>query len=102
MMSTRPPLPCTLSDLMSESTGSAFSTGVSCQPPAPKLSGPPIMIRPQPWSCGVAADHLLLVVADQFLRNVGQDDAVEVAQEDGQLVVVLVVLEYTDRLGARP
>ena len=51
MMSTRPPLPCTLSDLISESTGSAFSTGVFCQPPAPKLSGPPIMTRPQPWSC---------------------------------------------------
>ncbi len=50
MISTRPPLPWTLSDLMSQSTGNAFSTGVSCQPPAPKPFGPPIMMRPEPWS----------------------------------------------------
>src|SRR5260370_1340528 len=36
MISARPPLPCTLNDLMSQSTGRAFSTGLRCQPPAPK------------------------------------------------------------------
>ena len=63
MMSTRPPLPCTLSDLMSQSTGRAFSTGVFCQPPAPKLSGPPIMTRPQPWSCVLLRIIFLLLLA---------------------------------------
>ena len=50
MMSTSPPLPSTLSDLMSQSTGKAFSIAVPCQPPEPNPPSPPIMTRPQPWS----------------------------------------------------
>ena len=48
----------------------------------------------------VAAEHLLLLLADLLVGHVGQDHAVEIAQEDGQLVAVLVVVEHVaDRLG---
>ena len=47
---TRPLLDSTFIDLMSMVTGKAFSISVFCQPPAPKLCGPPIMISPLPWS----------------------------------------------------
>ena len=50
MISTMAPMPCTLSALICMSTGKAFSTGVFIQPPAPKLSRPPSMIRPAPMS----------------------------------------------------
>ncbi len=36
---------------MSIVTGSAFSTGVRCQPPGPKLFAPPTITKPTPRSC---------------------------------------------------
>jgi hypothetical protein len=50
------PIPCTLIALICISTGSAFSTGVFIQPPAPKLSLPPSMISPAPMSWQLAAN----------------------------------------------
>ena len=50
MISTMAPIPWTLTALICMSTGRAFSTGVFIQPPAPKLSGPPIITRPAPMS----------------------------------------------------
>ncbi len=55
MISTMAPMPWTFSALICMSTGSAFSTGVFIQPPAPKLSGPPIMISPPPMSWQLVA-----------------------------------------------
>ena len=69
-----------------------------CQPPAPKLSGPPIMTRPQPWSWVLLRSDFLLLLAQGVFRlvvvhgvggHIGQDDAVEVAQQDCQAVLVL-------------
>ncbi len=55
MIRTIAPMPWTFSALICMSTGRAFSTGVFIQPPAPKLSGPPIMTRPAPMSWQLAA-----------------------------------------------
>ena len=55
MIRAMAPIPCTLIALICMSTGRAFSTGVFIQPPAPKLSPPPSMTRPEPMSWQLAA-----------------------------------------------
>ena len=70
MMSTRPPLPCTLSDLMSDSTGSAFSIGGVLPAAGAEAVRPADHDQAAALVVGVAADHFLLVLAEGILRLV--------------------------------
>ena len=89
MICTRPLLPSTLIDLRSLVTGRAFSSSVPCQPPAPKLCGPPIMMRPAPWSCVLARKTFCCSSVMLSAGNVGQHDGVELGQDDGELGGIL-------------
>ena len=76
MISTIAPMPWTFSALICMSTGRAFSIGVFIQPPAPKLLGPPSMIRPAPMSWTLCLEQLVLALGERVLGDVGEDHRV--------------------------
>ncbi len=63
--------------LIWKSTGIACSTSLPAQPPAPKLLGPPSMIRPEPNCCVLSGQHFHLGGSKIFARNVGQNHRIE-------------------------